>query len=85
MTTHDGLPGNSIRGLVQTTDGTIWVWTESGLAKWTGQQVEAVADENGLPGAELLRSPQTGVEVYGWDRLAVPLSFIKALARRSNA
>jgi ligand-binding sensor domain-containing protein/signal transduction histidine kinase len=33
LTTANGLPSNSIRGLAQTADGTLWVWTEAGLAR----------------------------------------------------
>jgi len=33
MTKSEGLPGNSIRGMAQTSDGTIWAWTEAGLAR----------------------------------------------------
>jgi len=51
LTTRDGLPGNSIRGIAQTSDGTLWVWTESGLARLIGQQFQTVASENGLPGS----------------------------------
>jgi signal transduction histidine kinase/ligand-binding sensor domain-containing protein len=50
LTTHDGLPSNSIRGLAQTTDGTVWAWTEAGLARWTGQHFQNMALENGSPG-----------------------------------
>jgi signal transduction histidine kinase/ligand-binding sensor domain-containing protein len=48
LTTHEGLPGDSILGLAQTTDGAVWVWTEAGLARWTGKQFEAAQDD-GLP------------------------------------
>jgi len=52
LTTREGLPSNSIRGLAQTADGVVWVWTELGLARWRGGQppgrFEAVAG-NELP------------------------------------
>ncbi len=51
LTTHQGLPDNSIRGIAQTSDGTLWVWTESGLARRIDQQFQTVASENGLPGS----------------------------------
>jgi len=38
LTTRTGLPSNSIRGLAQSTDGTVWVWTELGLARWLGEK-----------------------------------------------
>ena len=53
LTTHDGLPGNAIRGLAQTTDGVIWTWTENGLARWTGDQFLAIALENAQPGSDI--------------------------------
>jgi len=53
FTTHDGLPGNSIRGLAQTADHAVWIWTELGLARWDGQRLQAVAAENGLPRGEI--------------------------------
>jgi signal transduction histidine kinase/ligand-binding sensor domain-containing protein len=53
FTTHDGLPGNSIRGLAQTADHTVWIWTEQGLAHWDGRRLQAVAAENGLPRGEI--------------------------------
>ena len=51
FTTHEGLPGNSIRGLAQTSDGSVWVWTEAGLARWLGQGFQAAPTENGWPGS----------------------------------
>jgi signal transduction histidine kinase/ligand-binding sensor domain-containing protein len=48
-TTGEGLPSNSIRGLVQTTDSAIWAWTEAGLARWNGRQFEAALPEIGWP------------------------------------
>jgi len=42
MTTRDGLPSNSIRGLAQTANGTIWVWTEAGLARLVGGEFHAM-------------------------------------------
>jgi ligand-binding sensor domain-containing protein/signal transduction histidine kinase len=50
LTTQDGLPSDSIRGLAQATDGAIWVWTEAGLIRWDGRQFQAVPVENGWPG-----------------------------------
>ncbi len=48
ITTRDGLPSNSIRGLAQTANGTIWVWTETGLARLVGGDFRA-APEAGFP------------------------------------
>ena len=46
FTTRDGLPGNSIRGLAQTSDGAIWAWTEAGLARWMGERFQTVKLED---------------------------------------
>ena len=40
LTTNEGLPSNSIRGLAKTGDGTVWAWTEGGLARWNGQRFQ---------------------------------------------
>ena len=53
LTTRDGLPGNSIRGLAQTSDGVIWTWTENGLARWTGEHFLSVALANQQPSSEI--------------------------------
>ena len=37
FTSSDGLPGNSIQAMAQTSDGTVWVSTEQGLAFWDGR------------------------------------------------
>jgi signal transduction histidine kinase/ligand-binding sensor domain-containing protein len=50
LTTHDGLPDNSIRGLAQTSDGAVWVWTEAGLTHWDGSRFQPAMAENGWPG-----------------------------------
>jgi len=50
LTTRDGLPGNSIRDLAQTSDGAVWVWTEAGLAHWDGRQFQPATAENSWPG-----------------------------------
>jgi signal transduction histidine kinase/ligand-binding sensor domain-containing protein len=53
LTTQDGLPGNAIRGLTQTTDGAIWAWTENGLARWTGTHFLAATLAHNQPGSEI--------------------------------
>ena len=50
LTTRDGLPDNSIRGLAQTSDGAVWAWTEAGLAHWDGNRFQPATAENGWPG-----------------------------------
>jgi signal transduction histidine kinase/ligand-binding sensor domain-containing protein len=39
----DGLPGNSVTGVVQTPDGYLWVATESGLARFDGVRFQKIA------------------------------------------
>jgi signal transduction histidine kinase/ligand-binding sensor domain-containing protein len=39
----DGLPGNSVSGVVQTPDGYLWVATESGLARFDGARFQDIA------------------------------------------
>jgi ligand-binding sensor domain-containing protein len=39
----DGLPDNSVSGIVQTPDGYLWVSTESGLARFDGVRFENIA------------------------------------------
>lgn len=38
FTSRDGLPGNSIQAMAQTSDGTVWASTEQGLAFWDGKR-----------------------------------------------
>ena len=35
FTTQEGLQSNSIRGLLRSSDGVIWAWTNAGLSRWT--------------------------------------------------
>lgn len=48
FSTREGLPSNAIQGLVQTSDGTLWVNTEQGMAHWNGQKFQ-VAPTAGSP------------------------------------
>ncbi|MFC5862418.1 two-component regulator propeller domain-containing protein [Acidicapsa dinghuensis] len=48
----DGLGSSSIRGLTQTADGTVWVWSDAGLARWSGSAFAAVPT-GALPKAEI--------------------------------
>jgi len=52
ITPKNGLPGNSIRGMAQTSDGVIWVWTEAGLARLVHERFQAAPSE-GLPGGTI--------------------------------
>ena len=75
LTTHDGLPGNLIRGLAQTSDGVIWAWTEAGLARWAGQKFEsnAGADSPAADGITSLAADTTGALWVGTNRGATVL------------
>lgn len=48
----DGLGSSSIRGLAQSADGTIWVWSDAGLARRTGGGF-AAAPTQGFPNGEI--------------------------------
>ena len=49
FTTRDGLPPNSVRGLSKTSDKSLWVWTEGGIAYWDGKQFQSVAGQPNAP------------------------------------
>jgi signal transduction histidine kinase/ligand-binding sensor domain-containing protein len=44
--TEDGLPDNSVEGVVQTADGYLWVGTPSGLARFDGLQFDNISLTN---------------------------------------
>lgn len=44
--TEDGLPDNSVAGVVQTSDGYLWVGTPSGLARFDGLRFENISLTN---------------------------------------
>jgi ligand-binding sensor domain-containing protein len=39
LTTHDGLPSDDIRALRATRDGSMWIGTSEGLARWKPRTV----------------------------------------------
>ena len=43
---EDGLPDNSVRAIVQTRDGYLWVGTDNGLARFDGVQFKAFDSQN---------------------------------------
>ena len=53
LTARDGLPGNSVRGLEESRDGTVWAWTDAGLARWNGSRFETVPLPKGHAGASI--------------------------------
>jgi ligand-binding sensor domain-containing protein/signal transduction histidine kinase len=44
----DGLPANSITGILPTSDGHIWIGTDEGLARFDGRSFSRYGKENGL-------------------------------------
>jgi signal transduction histidine kinase/ligand-binding sensor domain-containing protein len=46
-TTRDGLPQNSVTDLLQAKDGTVWVTTSGGVARFDGQRFETVHPAHG--------------------------------------
>src|SRR6185312_2073381 len=44
--TEDGLPDNSVAGVVQTGDGYLWVGTTSGLARFDGLRFDNISLTN---------------------------------------
>ncbi len=44
LTTHEGLPSDSIKGLIQTSNGTLWANTEQGLSWWDGRSFHSAPD-----------------------------------------
>jgi signal transduction histidine kinase len=46
FTTEDGLPGNQVKAVLQAHDGSLWVGTEAGLARFDGRKFRAFTSEN---------------------------------------
>ncbi|HTJ29464.1 MAG TPA: two-component regulator propeller domain-containing protein, partial [Acidobacteriaceae bacterium] len=63
---QDGLPSNSIRSLLEAGDGSVWIWTDGGLARWRDGRFQALA----LP-AQLLQSTITSFALDSRGRLWV--------------
>jgi len=55
FTTEDGLPANGIRALSQTSDGTVWAWTEAGISHREGKRFISVPLQAG-PEPEAINS-----------------------------
>src|SRR5260370_2559065 len=56
FTVEDGIPDNVVNAIVQTANGLLWVYTESGLASFDGR--EFIAIDLHIPGSP----PQVGVD-----------------------
>ena len=49
LTTEDGLPSNTVRNIVQDSEGFIWLGTDNGLCRYDGTQVRVFRNpENGI-------------------------------------
>ena len=46
FTTEDGLPGNSVKAILQARNGYLWVGTENGLARFDGRQFRTFTSDN---------------------------------------
>jgi ligand-binding sensor domain-containing protein len=44
----DGLPGDSVRAILEDKEGTLWIGTSGGLARWASNQKSTFTTENGL-------------------------------------
>lgn len=53
FTTDDGLPSNRVFNIVETTSGTAWALTQSGLAWFNGYYWEPINEQKGLPSRKL--------------------------------
>lgn len=71
-TTEDGLPGESIRDLVQTDDGYLWMLASGAVVRFDGQRFVTYTG-SGLPGAELLSGAATSLAAGGGDTVFVAL------------
>jgi signal transduction histidine kinase/ligand-binding sensor domain-containing protein len=82
FTVKDGLPGNRVVRIDEDEEGTIWFFTDPGLAKWKDGRISRVAPEPGSPFNDVLVAPKdkVGVDGYlfglwrigknGWERFA---------------
>jgi signal transduction histidine kinase/ligand-binding sensor domain-containing protein/CheY-like chemotaxis protein len=48
MDTQDGLPNNTVRALLETPKGDVWIGTDHGAARWDGQTFERIDVSDGL-------------------------------------
>ncbi|HVG39891.1 MAG TPA: two-component regulator propeller domain-containing protein, partial [Pyrinomonadaceae bacterium] len=65
LTTDDGLPSNNITRIDEDEDGTIWVFTEGGLAQWKDGRLVRVAPAPGSPFNDCLEDPRKYFGVDG--------------------
>ena len=82
LTVKDGLPNNTILRIDEDEAGTVWIFTDPGLAKWQNGRLIRVAPEPGSPFNPYLTASANNVgadgylfglwrmEAHGWQRFA---------------
>ncbi|MEL6969351.1 MAG: histidine kinase [Bacteroidota bacterium] len=69
-TTADGLPTNYVYGVIEDDEGTIWAYTENGLAKFDGYSFQHYSTADGLPGNDVtwaLPDPEGRIWLYTYQ------------------
>ncbi len=90
FTTVNGLPGDNVQALLMDNDGTIWIGTNQGLAKYSDNALTVVFDSNNnsLPNlyiralaldqaGRLLIGTFTGVAIYDGETTTTLIDFLK--------
>ena len=82
LTVKDGLPNNTVVRIDQDEEGTVWIFTAPGLAKWQNGRLTRVAPQPGSPFNPYLTASNYNVgadgylfglwrmEAHGWQRFA---------------
>ncbi|MGC2403922.1 MAG: two-component regulator propeller domain-containing protein [Acidobacteriaceae bacterium] len=82
LTVKDGLPNNSVVRIDEDEEGTVWIFTDPGLAKWQNGRLIRVAPEPGSPFNPYLTTSRNYIGVdghlfglwrmdaHGWQRFA---------------
>ncbi|MBI4903945.1 MAG: hypothetical protein HY820_09940 [Acidobacteria bacterium] len=66
LTTKDGLPRNRVVRIDEDGEGTVWLFSDPGLAKWKDGRIIRVAPEPGSPFSSVLTAPALKVGVDGF-------------------
>ena len=90
FTTANGLPGDNVQALIMDNDGTIWIGTNQGLAKYSNNVLTVVFDSNNNPlpnlyiralaldqDGRLLIGTFTGIAVYDGQSATTLIDFLK--------
>ena len=82
LTVKDGLPNNTVVRIDEDEEGTVWIYTAPGLAKWQNGRLIRVAPEPGSPFNPYLAASNYNIgadgylfglwrmEAHGWQRFA---------------